>query len=127
MKLPLVSDAELAILQLLWDRGRLTTRQIAERLYPKQTGSDLATVQKLVQRLEQKGLVARDRSSFVHTIVAVIHRDEFAARRLAEAARKLAHGSLKPLLAHLVETDQLSDEELDDIRKLINRHRKKRQ
>jgi predicted transcriptional regulator len=126
VNLPVVSDAELAILQLLWDRGQLTTRQLTEQLYPKQTGSDLATVQKLVQRLENKQLVRRDRSAFVHAIVALIDRNDFAAQRLAATAAKLARGSLKPLLAHLVESDQLSPEELEDIRKLLEKRRKKR-
>jgi BlaI family penicillinase repressor len=127
MRFPAVSDAELAVLQLLWDQGRLTTRQITEQLYPKQSGSDLATVQKLVQRLENKKLVGRDRSLFVHTIIARIDRNAFAAQRLAETAAKLTSGSLKPLLAHLVESDQLSPDELDELRKLIDKHRKHRQ
>jgi|HubBroStandDraft_6_1064221.scaffolds.fasta_scaffold44850_2 BlaI family penicillinase repressor len=126
MSIPSVSNAELGILQLLWDRGRLTTRQIAERLYPKRTPSDLATVQKLVHRLEQKKLVERDRSSFAHTIAPRVDREQFAGKRLAEAAAKLAGGSLKPLLVHLVESDQLSREDLADIRKLIDKHRRKR-
>ncbi len=127
MKVPTVSEAELAVLQVLWDRGRLTTRQLTAELYPTQSASDFATVQKLVQRLEAKRLVARDRSSFAHTIGSTIDRNTFAARRLAETARKLAHGSLKPLLAHLVESDELSPDELEEIRKLLNKHRRKRE
>jgi BlaI family penicillinase repressor len=126
VRIPPVSDAELGILQLLWDQGRLTTRQITEQLYPKQSSSDLATVQKLLHRLEQKRLIDRDRSSFVHTIAPRVDREQFAGKRLAEAATKLAGGSLKPLLVHLVETDQLSREDLAEIRKLIDKHRKKR-
>jgi BlaI family transcriptional regulator, penicillinase repressor len=127
VKIPAVTDAELDILQVLWEQGRLTTREVARELYPKQTASDLATVQKLISRLEQKGLVERDRSAFVHTIAPRIDRDRFAAIRLAEAAAKLAHGSLKSLLAQLVESDQMSRKDLDDIRKLIDKHRKQRQ
>lgn len=125
MNVPVVSDAELAVLQLLWDQGQLTSRQITEQLYPELSSSDLATVQKLVQRLENKGLVSRDRTQFAHTISAVVDRNVFAAERLAETAAKFARGSLKPLLTHLVEHDQLSEAELDEIRKLIRRHRKK--
>jgi BlaI family penicillinase repressor len=125
VRIPPVTDAELGILQLLWDRGRLTTRQITEQLYSEQTPSDLATVQKLLHRLEQKRLIERDRSSFVHTITARIDREQFAGQRLAEAAAKLAGGSLKPLLVHLVETEQLSRDDLAEIRKLIDKHRRK--
>jgi len=126
VNLPAVSDAELAILQLLWDQGKLTTRQLAAQLYPKQTISDLATVQKLVQRLENKQLIGRDRSAYAHTIVAIVDRNDFAAQRLAETAAKLARGSLKPLLAHLLESEHFSPEELEDIRKLLDKRRKKR-
>lgn len=126
MKLPAVSETELAILQVLWEHGRLTARQITERLYPSQTASDVATVQKLVQRLQAKKLVGRDRTLFVHVLYPLVDRNEFAAQQLAEAAHKLTSGSLKPLLTHLVETDQLSPEEQDEIRRLLERHRKKR-
>ncbi|MEX1230598.1 MAG: BlaI/MecI/CopY family transcriptional regulator [Planctomycetaceae bacterium] len=121
-----VSDAELRILQLLWERGKLTARQVTQELYPRQTVSDIATVQKLVQRLEQKELVGRDRSTFAHSLFPLVTHDDFAAQRMAEAAAKYAHGSLKPLLMHLLDSDQLSSEELEDIRKMLDVHRKKR-
>ena len=126
MNVPDVSDAELAILQLLWDTDRMTVRQIAGQLYPEQSESDLATVRKLVHRLEKKQLVGRDRTHFVHFIVPRISRNDFATKRLAETAEKLTRGSLKSLVAHLLEAERLSPDELDDIRKLLNRHRAKK-
>ena len=126
MAIPDVSEAELLILQLLWDADRLTVRQITKKLYPRQTDSDLATVQKLIQRLEQKRLVGRDRTHFVHFVFPRISRNEFATRRLAETAERLTRGSLQPLIAHLVEAKRLSPDELDEIRKLINKHRRQK-
>lgn len=125
MSMPHVAQAELAVLQLLWEHGQLTARQITQHLYPKQTTSDVATVQKLLQRLETKELITRDRTHFVHFIVATVSRNEYASRTLAETARQLAGGSLKPLLAHLVETEELTAEELDELRKLVNKQRRK--
>ena len=118
--------AELAVLQTLWEQGTSTIRQLADLLYPGGKAAQYGTVQKLLERLEQKGCVERDRSAFVHTIAAKVGREQFAAARLAETAEKLAHGSLKPLFAHLVESDQLSPQELDEIRALIQKHRKKK-
>lgn len=126
MKIPDVSEAELAVLQLLWDSERLTVRQITEQLYPRQADSDLATVQKLIHRLEKKQLVGRDRTQFVHLIFATVSRNEFASRRLADTAEKLTRGSLKPLIAHLVEAERLTAEELDEIRRLMDKHRKRK-
>src|SRR5262245_55587135 len=54
-KLPDVTDAELAILQVLWDQGLATIRQITEAMYPQVTDARCATVQKRLERLEAKG------------------------------------------------------------------------
>jgi predicted transcriptional regulator len=47
-----ITDAELGVLQVLWDLGSATVREIVERLYPESTLSLHATVQKLLERLE---------------------------------------------------------------------------
>jgi BlaI family transcriptional regulator, penicillinase repressor len=110
-----VTDAEFAVLDLLWEAGR-TVREIAERLYPRGTPADIATVQKLLERLEQKGLVRRDRSARVHVFSASIPRAQFAGEQLSQLAEKLSGGSLTPLLVHLVESRRLSRRDIDELR-----------
>ena len=66
-----VTESELTLLHVLWDRGRSSTRQLTDVLYPRGRAAQYATVQKLLERLEGKGLVRRDRSLFVHTFEAV--------------------------------------------------------
>ena len=56
-----VTDAELAVLQVLWEQGPATIRQLTDRLYPEGKTSHYATVQKLLERLQAKGCVSRDR------------------------------------------------------------------
>ena len=56
-----VTDAELAVLQVLWDHGPATVRLLTDTLYPEGTAAQYATVQKLLERLEGKGCVERDR------------------------------------------------------------------
>jgi predicted transcriptional regulator len=114
-----VTDAELAILQLLWDRGSASVRELAETLYPPGGGSDLATVQNLLKRLESKGCVKRDRSTWPHLFVAAIARDELIGRRLQTTADALCAGSLEPLVTHLV-TSRLSEQERDRLRRLLD-------
>src|SRR5262245_51573303 len=93
-----VADAELAVLDALWDRGPSTIRQLADVLYPTGRVSHYATVQKLLERLESKGLVARDREGYAHVFRQLITREEFAARQLQATADKICGGSLIPLL-----------------------------
>jgi predicted transcriptional regulator len=111
-----VTDAELAILQVLWDQGQATVRQLTDAIYPKGTASHYATVQKLLDRLEAKGCAARDRGQWPHVFAATIQREELIGLRLRAMAEKLCGGSLTPLLLHVLKTDQLSANERQELR-----------
>ena len=118
-KTPL-ADAELAVMQFLWEQGKQTARQIRESLYGEDTASNNATVQKLLARLEQKGYVQRDRSQFVHSFKASVSRPQYSNRQLESLAAKLTGGSLVPLISHLVESKKLSAQERRAIRDLLD-------
>jgi BlaI family transcriptional regulator, penicillinase repressor len=64
-KAPLPTDAELAILSVLWRQGECTVREVHEALHPSQ-GTGYTTVLKLMQLMAQKGLVVRDESQRSH-------------------------------------------------------------
>ena len=116
-----VTDAELALLTALWDHGPAPIRRLAERVYGEGGPSAYATVQKLLERLEQKGCVARDRRESVHVFRAAVGRDELIGRRLRAVADALCGGSFTPLLTHLVEGEGLSPTERSELRSLIDR------
>src|SRR5262249_24119933 len=97
-----VTDAELAVLQVLWDQGPAPIRALTDVLYPDGGTAHYATVQKLLERLEAKGCVSRDRAGAVHSFTATLDRDELIGRRLRDVAEKLCGGSLTPLLTNLV-------------------------
>ncbi len=113
-------DAELAVLQTLWERGPSTIRQLTDTLYPSGTDAHYATVQKLLERLESKGCVSRDRSAWAHVFQATMDRDELIGRRLHAVAEKLCGGSLTPLLTNLVRSKRLTPKERREIRKLMD-------
>ena len=121
-----VTDAELALLQALWDQGPATIRQLVERVYAQEGTSVYATVQKLLDRLETKECVVRDRSVPVHVFQAAIGRDELIGRRLRAVADSLCGGSLTPLLTQLVEGAKLTPRDRKDLRALIDRLDRKR-
>jgi predicted transcriptional regulator len=113
-------DAELAVLQMLWQRGPSTIRQLADALYTQRTDAVYATVQKLLDRLEAKGCVRRDRNSWAHVFEAAIGRDEFIGRKLESVAERLCGGSLTPLLTNLVRSKRLTPRERREIRRLMD-------
>lgn len=115
-----VMDAELAVLQALWFSGPSTIRQLTDDLYPEGTEVHYATIQKLLERLEGKGHVRRDRSSHAHRFSARTNRDLLVGSRLRAMAEKLCGGLLGPLPTHLVRAKASSARERQELRALIN-------
>src|SRR5688572_2442209 len=112
-----VTETELEILQQLWDHGSRTIRQLTEALYPGAARTaQYATVQKLLDRLEEKHFVTRDRSGPAHVFTASVGREDLIGRRLQDMAEKLCGGSLTPLLTHLVRARRLSPRERQELR-----------
>jgi predicted transcriptional regulator len=115
-----VTSAELAIRQILWDRGATTARQLIDRLYPRGGASAHPTVQKLIERLETKGYVHRDRSGPVQVFTAKVEREVVIDQRLRAAAAELCGGSLSSLLSHLVDTRRLKPSERKALRAFLD-------
>jgi predicted transcriptional regulator len=122
-----VTEAELAVLQVLWNQGLATVRQLMEVLYPEGGPSPFATVQKLLERLASKGYVIRERSSGVRVYRALLGWEELAGRWLEAMAEKLGEESLTPLLTHLVTAQRLSTRELEELRTLVDQLLRKSQ
>ena len=119
-----VTDAELSVLQVLWDRETATTREMTDLLYPEGDVSEYATVKKLLARLEAKNCVARDDSQKVNVFRATVQRDELIGRRLQEVVDSLCDGTWSPLLTQLVNAEgltrkqqQMLDALIDDLEK----------
>jgi BlaI family penicillinase repressor len=114
-----VTDAELAVLQELWDRGPSSIRGLASRLYTGDEATGYATVQKLLERLERKSCVRRERGSPAHLFHATAAREDLIDGRIAEVADKLCGGSVTPILLHLIEATRLSKKDRELLRKLL--------
>jgi predicted transcriptional regulator len=115
-----VTDAELAVLEQLWAAPGSTIRDITSTLYPKGGAAHYATVQKLLERLGAKKLIARDADEIPHKFAAAVARDEFIGRRMRAMADQLCGGSLTPLLTSLVQTQPLKPREIYALRALID-------
>jgi predicted transcriptional regulator len=120
VKQPALANAELAVMNLLWQADRLTARQIREQLYPDANKAQHGTVQRLLQRLEDKGYVERDRNLSVHLFSPAISRQAYAGGQLELLASKLTAGSLAPLITHLIEEKKISRKEIGRIRAILD-------
>jgi predicted transcriptional regulator len=114
-----VPDAELRVLQTLWSQGTATIRQLTDILYPQGTAGQYSTVQKLLERLEEKDCVRRDRTTWPHRFTATVDRETLIGWRLRTTAEKLCGGSLTPLLLHLLQADEFSPEDRRELRAFL--------
>ena len=117
---PDVTEAELAVLQVLWEMGLATIREIRAELYPDGGTSEYATVQKLLERLESKNFVTRSRRNIPHTFKAKIDRAALVGRRIDELTATLCDGSMAPILSHLVRKKRVSKRDREALRRLID-------
>jgi BlaI family penicillinase repressor len=114
-----LANAELAVMELLWDQNALTARKIRETLYPDASKAQHGTVQRLLQRLEDKGFVERDKSLPVHLFSAAISRAAYASGQLQSLTSRLTGGSLVPLITHLIEKQKITPDEIERLRRIL--------
>jgi BlaI family transcriptional regulator, penicillinase repressor len=119
-----VTDAELAVLKVLWQRGPLTAKAITEAVYPDGAESEFAAVHSFLQRLERKELVKRDRSAFVHVFQASTSPADVLGQELKSLVERLGTDSIAPLIMQLIDQKRLSKKEAAEIRKLLERYPK---
>jgi BlaI family transcriptional regulator, penicillinase repressor len=112
------TDAELAILRVLWVRGPSTVRQVAEAL-GRRTG--YTTTLKLLQIMTEKRLVRRDESSRTHVYAAASTQDRTERQLVGDLLDRVFGGSAAKLVVQALATSKATPEELDEIRKLIAR------
>ncbi len=120
MKLDQVTDGELSILQVIWERGEATSREITAALHEEVTDPKMSSVQKLIERLEAKGCVQRDRSQRAHRFRPLVSHEEFLHSRLQALADRLCDGAVTPLVTTLLRSKGLSRKERDRLRLLID-------
>ena len=116
-----VSDTEFAILDVIWQRGSSTVREIVEAIYTEHTHSLHASVKSLLERLAAKGWVTCERRGAVHFFSATVQREDFVAQQLQLLADSNFGGSLTPLLLTLVENVKINAKDRKTIQRIIEK------
>ena len=112
------TDGELEILRVLWSHGPGTVREVHETLAARKSTSYNTTL-KLLQIMHEKGLVVRDESRRPQVYRAAVPEAQMQKRLVADLLRRAFGGSARKLVAALTAGD-ISDEELGEIRQLLD-------
>jgi len=119
---PRPTEAELELLRILWEKESATVREIYDTLNQERP-SGYTTVLKLLQIMTAKGLVVRDEASRAHVYRAAISQDAMQSKLLKDLSMRLFSGSAAQLALHALTMEPASQNELDEIRALIERKR----
>jgi BlaI family transcriptional regulator, penicillinase repressor len=120
--IPRPTEAELELLQILWQKQPATVRDIYDALNQERV-SGYTTVLKLLQIMTTKGLVVRDEAARAHVYRAAFTQDAMQSRLLSDLSNRLFAGSAAQLALHALSMEPASENELAEIRALLERRR----
>jgi predicted transcriptional regulator len=124
-KKPVLTDQELEIMKVVWTRERTTVRDVYEELL-KRRKIAYTTVMTMMGILEQKGHLKKTAGERAYIYSPAQPQREVVGNMVREFVKRVFNGSAKPLLLHLVEDQNISNEELEDIRRLLKDKRRKK-
>jgi BlaI family penicillinase repressor len=118
-----LGDLQLKIMKLLWDRGPLGVSQVHEALWP---GERLAytTVATMLRKMEARGLVRHTAEERRFIYRAAVTADAVTRRMAHDIVDRLFEGSLADMVSHLLETREVSRDELAKLEQLISERKK---
>ena len=118
--LPALSPAETEILRFVWQLEPATVQEICDSL-PKDRSIAYATVQTLLRRLEKKGYVRHEVQGKAHLFSAAVKREHVIKRTVGDFVQRLFGGDPLPLMLHLADQSDLNADDIDELKKLIDR------
>jgi len=113
--------AELQILQVLWERGPSTVREVHEALQ-EEKALGYTTVLKLMQIMTTKGLVRRNEDQRAHVYEAQQPAEKTKRQLAADMLERVFDGSARELMLHALAAQRSSRQEIEELRNLLDEH-----
>jgi BlaI family penicillinase repressor len=118
--IPSISDAELAVLKVLWKHGEGSVRQIRSWLRGRKRPWAYNTVLTLLSRLREKGYATSERQGQAHVFRPAVSREALLRLRLKQLAEQVCDGTASPLVHALVQGQRFSEEEIAYFRRMLD-------
>lgn len=118
-----LGELQRAVMEVVWDRGECSVHDVIERLRGREPA--YTTILSVMQKLEKGGWLAHRQEGRTYIYRATSSREELGSRSIRQTIRQLFKGDIRSFMQQLIEDEQLSDEELLDLRRMIDKQRKK--
>jgi BlaI family transcriptional regulator, penicillinase repressor len=118
-----LSPAEWQVMKVLWDHGPLAARDVFARL-PKDCGWAYKTVKTLLSRLVAKQALTYDQIGNSYLYRAAVNRQDATRQEVRSVLQRLISEACSPVLAHFIDEAELTDDEIRQLKKLLDEKRK---
>ncbi len=123
--MPKISDSEWEVMKVLWDKSPLTSSEIVEILKPVTKWSP-TTIYTLISRLVNKKAIGIKEGSSPYICYPLVSRKDCSKKEYSSFIKKVYNGSLNLMLSNLVEEQDLSEEDIEELKKILDKSKGRR-
>ena len=110
-------ESEAKVMEIIWERGALSAKEIS-LIAANTIGWNKNTTYTVIKKLEAKGFIRRDEPGFICT--PLVSQEEMQKKEAVSLLNRVFGGSRKALFSALLEEEKLSEQEAEELRKLID-------
>jgi Predicted transcriptional regulator len=122
--LPQISEAEFEVMKVVWKNVPISTNEVTDRL-TKTTDWSPKTIQTMLKRLVGKGALTYEKQSRVFVYTPLVKENEYVNHESNSFLERYYDGSIATMLSAYLDSDKLSDEEIENLRMLLSKGSKK--
>ena len=122
--LPQISEAEFEVMKIVWKYAPISTNEITEKLL-RTTSWSPKTIRTLIKRLVNKGALTYEKQSRVFVYTPVVDENEYIGQESSTFLKRYYDGDITAMLSAYIENDKLSETEIDTLRSLLSKKKKK--
>lgn len=119
-----ISDSEWMVIKLIWERPGLTSTDIIQNLSPQTTWKP-KTIHSLINRLVQKGAVGIDKNDSHFRFYPLVKKEDCIMEESKSFIKRVYDGSIDLMVANFIKNGEISENEIEDLRKLLDENDKK--
>ena len=124
--LPQISEAEFEVMKIIWKHAPISTNEITERLV-KTTAWSPKTIQTLIRRLVDKGVLSYEKQSRVFVYTPLVGETEYIGQESNSFLQLFYNGNIASMVSAYLDSDRLSEQDIHSLRSLLSKNTEKKE
>jgi len=116
---PNISEAEWKVMKVVWKQYPITTNQVVEQLLPSNDWKP-KTIMTLLKRLVNKGALSFEKKGRAYSYSPLVREKDCIREESRSFLERVFGGSLKPMLAHFLEEEEMDRDDIDELKRILN-------